>query len=225
MRRALVLAAIAAPALARAEPPSGAALLHYDVSYVHQRALGGGDDAPAAAGSGLALAGFRLHALVADKRPVGYFGGLDLHAGSTNPGGFAYEADLYLIGVGARLGGNNLLGVGTGIGASGAVGTLAHAVDVPVEGFLEVGLGSRLRVLARARALWVSAASRREGGSPTFPWTDEVDATFAVRVGHRYHDFDFPTGNGYFVGVAYHEAEGGRFIGATLGYSVDMGSR
>jgi hypothetical protein len=35
----------------------------------------------------------------------------------------------------------------------------------------------------------------------------------------------FPTGNGYFVGVAYREAEGARFIGATIGYSVDLGTR
>jgi len=220
----LVVALLAAPTLAAAGPADwkGGAWLHYEATYVHRRA--DGDAAPAAT-DGVALVGLRLKGFVSRTAPVGILVGVDLHAGSTNPGGFAYQADLYLAGVGMRLGGHGTAGVGAGVGASGAVGTLDDAVEVPVEAFLELGLGSRLRVLARGRAVWLGAASGRTDGAPTFGFTDEVDATLAVRWGRRYRDFGFPSGNGYFVGAAYREQLGARFIGAVLGYSVDVGSR
>jgi hypothetical protein len=116
-------------------------------------------------------------------------------------------------------------GIGTGIGASGAVGTVDDGVELPVEAFLELGLGGRVRVLARARAVWLGAASARGGGSPTFDFTDEVDATLALRLGRRYREFGFPSGNGYFAGAAYREWHGAQFVGAVIGYSVDVGSR
>jgi len=199
---------------ALASPPQGVALLHLDASYLHDRQ----------AGTGLGLAGFRLHGLIGTDAPIAYFGGLDLRAGTTNPGGFAYQTDLYLLGGGRRLGRTGLLGVAAGVGASGAVGTLDDAVDLPVEALFEANLGGRLRVLGRARAVWRLAAPGRADGAPHFGWTDELDATFAVRVGHRYRDSGIPSGNGYFVGVSYREARGAQWVGATLGYSVDVGS-
>ncbi|MBZ0234316.1 MAG: hypothetical protein K8M05_18440, partial [Deltaproteobacteria bacterium] len=86
-------------------------------------------------------------------------------------------------------------------------------------------LGARVRLLARGRAVWLGAARGRADGSPTFAWTDEVDATFAVRLGRRYRDWGFPSGNGYFAGVQYRESEGARMVGGVIGYSVDVGSR
>lgn len=219
MRRALVIAAlaVAAPATATAGPDDwkGGALLHYEASYVHDR-----DRA-----AGVGMAGLRLKGFISRRWPVGYLAGLDLHAGSTNPGGFAYQANLYLLGIGTRLGSLGTAGIGTGVGASGAVGTLDDGVEVPVEAFLELGLGSRLRLLARGRAVWLGAASARTGGSPTFSFTDEVDGTLGVRLGRRYREYGFPSGNGYFVGVAYREQQGAQFVGAVFGYSVDVGSR
>lgn len=219
MRCALVIAALAAaaPATAAADPEDwkGGAWLHYEASYVHHR-----DRA-----AGVGMAGLRLKGFASRKLPVGYLAGLDLHAGSTNPGGFAYQVNLYLLGIGARLGSLGTAGIGTGVGASGAVGTVDDGVEVPVEAFLELGLGSRLRVLARGRAVWLGAAPGRLDGSPTFSFTDEVDATLAVRLGRRYRDFGFPSGNGYFAGVAYREWQGARFVGAVIGYSVDVGTR
>ena len=35
----------------------------------------------------------------------------------------------------------------------------------------------------------------------------------------------FPTGDGYFVGVSYREALDARYLGVTLGMSLDMGTR
>lgn len=223
---ALVAALVAGPATARALDPDsvrGGALLHYDVTYVNQRALDG--ERPPGAGHALTLAGFRLRGFLGHRLPIGYLVGLDLHAGSTSPRGFAYQADLYLAGAGLRLGRVAMLGLGTGVGASGAVGTLDDAVALPLDAFVEVALGDHLRVLGRAHAAWLGAAPARDRGARSAPWTDELDASLALRVGDRYQDFGFPTGNGYFLGVAYREAQGARFLGVTLGYSVDLGTR
>ena len=46
-----------------------------------------------------------------------------------------------------------------------------------------------------------------------------------MRIGRRYREWGFPSGNGYFAGVQYREAEGARMVGGVIGYSVDVGSR
>lgn len=230
MRRAFAIgvivgaATIGAPRGASAGPDDwkGGAWLHYEASYVHRR------DAAAmapTAGDGLAMAGLRLRGFGSRTLPIGWVVGIDLHAGSTNPGGFAYQADLYLAGMGVRLGKVGVAGFAAGVGASGAVGTLDDGVELPVEAFLELGLGANVRLLGRARAVWLGAARGRADGAPTFAWTDEVDATFAVRLGRRYRKWGFPSGNGYFAGVQYRESEGARMVGGVIGYSVDVGSR
>ena len=219
----VIVAALAAPAAA--DEWRGGATLQYDASYVHHLAGAGGDaTAEPPPVDGLGLAGLRLRGF-ASKTAIGYLVGVDLYAGSTNPAGFAYRADLYPIGAGMRLGAFGLAGIGGGIGASGAIGTLDDGVELPVEAFVDLGLGGRVRVLARARAVWLPATPTREDGAVTVGFADELDATVALRWGRRYHDFGFPSGNGYFVGVAYREAHGARFVGAVLGYSVDVGSR
>src|SRR5689334_3597104 len=119
MRRALALL-VFAPGIAAASPDDwkGGAWLHYEASYVHAR------DTDA----GLGMAGLRLRGFASRNAPVGYLVGIDLHAGSTNPGGFAYQTDLYLAGMGVRLGKLGIAGLGAGVGASGAVGTLDDGV-------------------------------------------------------------------------------------------------
>ncbi len=220
----LAAALVAVPGAASAGPDDwhGGASLHYEASYVHRTSAAA--VAPTA-GAGVGRAGLRLRGFASRTLPVGYLVGIDLHAGTTNPGGFAYQADLYLAGLGVRLGKRGIAGLGAGVGASGAVGTQDDGVELPVEAFVELGVGSRLRLLARGRAVWLGAARGRADGAPTFAFTDEVDGTLAVRIGRRYRDYGFPSGNGYFVGVAYREAEGAQFVGAVLGYSVDVGSR
>lgn len=218
MRALVILALLVSTAHAGPDDWKGGAWLHYEASYVHRR------DAEGAL-EGVGTAGLRLRGFASRKLPVGYLAGLDLHAGSTNPGGFAYQVDLYLLGMGARLGGAGVIGLGSGVGASGAVGTLDDGVELPIEAFLELGLGSRVRLLARGRAVWLGAASGRTDGAPNFKFADEVDATLGLRLGRRYSDFGFPTGNGYFVGAAYREQLGAQFVGAVFGYSVDVGSR
>ncbi|MDB4954100.1 MAG: alpha/beta hydrolase fold protein [Myxococcales bacterium] len=196
---------------------NGGAWLHYELSGVHDvdRRM------TEAKSSELVLAGVRLHGFIGNAR-VGLHLGLDLAAGSTlRAGGFAYDVALLPLGVAVRLGTTSVIALGTGIGASGAIGTLDDAVTLPVEATAELG-GGRIRVLARARASFVAGAPGRQDGAPTTRLADELDATLGLRIGHHYESFGFPSGNGYFVGASYRELMGARFAGLVIGYSIDL---
>lgn len=181
----------------------GGAMLHYELGGEHAY------DGDAQRFEDVVMAGVRLHGFASPKRHVGFHLGFDVAGGSTlSRAGFAYDCALYPLGIGLRAGRTQFLAIGAGIGGMGAVGTLDDAVTYPVEALAEFNLGGALRVLARARHV--------------FGAIDEDDATFAIRIGHRYHEFDFPSGNGYFVGATYRELEGTRFYGVVLGYSIDL---
>lgn len=221
MRASLTLAALAAliATPARAERYDGAASLEYEAGYVHTYDRDGDSDAP----DGLALAGARLRGQIG-KSFWGYRAGLDLRAGSTAPGGIAYDVDLYLAGIGLRLGQWSRLGVTTGVGASGATG-MDDGVQLPVEAMLEVAVGGRVRLLARGRVAWLGAAPARDGGIDTLPWGDELEAQLALRVGHRWTNYGYPVGNGYYAGIDFREAQGSRMIGIVIGHSLDAAMR
>lgn len=219
-RAMLVIAALLASSDVAAggfDDLEGIGWAQYDASYVGRQT--------AADRQGLGLAGLRIGALLCPDLPVGYVLGLDLHAGATVPAGFAYQADLYLLGLGLRLGSTGALTFATGVGASGATGTMDDAIELPIEANLQVGLGAHLRLMARAKATWLGASAARQGGTPTVGWhADELEGTVAVRLGRSYRRYDFPSGNGYFAGVAYREAGGLRFVGAVIGYGVNVAS-
>ena len=217
---ALLVVVLAAPAAADPlDRYRGAASLEYEAGYVHtfERAAEPGLD-------GLGLAGARLRGQIGTSF-VNYRVGVDLRAGATAPAGFAYDVDVYAVGLGLRLGRWSRFGVTAGFGASGATGTLDDAIQIPVEAMLEVALGGRLRVLARGRVAWLSQADDRDAGTRSLWFGDELDATFAIRLGHRWDDWGFPVGNGYYLGVNYREAQDQRMIGAVVGHSLDAGTK
>lgn len=209
---------LALVASAQAEPGAGTQL-HYELQSFHDVH----DDAMAPpAGKHLVLAGVRLHAFIG-ARTIAYHIGIDLAAGSTiDGGGLAYDVALFPIGGALRFAQTSFITLGIGIGASGALHTLDDAVTFPIEARVEWGRG--IRVLGRVRATWVGAAKARHDGAPSVPFTDELEAMLGLRLGHAYWDFDYPTGNGYFVGATYREWMGAQFIGAIIGYSLDMGT-
>ena len=171
--------------------------------------------------SQLVLAGVRLHGIVGTGSTIAYHVGFDLAAGGTiGGGGFAYDVALFPVGIAARFGQTSLVALGAGIGAIGATGTLDDAFMLPLEATGEFG-GGRLRLLARARVAYVAGADGRHDGAPSIPFADELDTMVGVRIGRHYEDYGFPTGDGYFVGVAYRELLGARFVGLTIGYSID----
>ncbi|HEU4732657.1 MAG TPA: hypothetical protein VFT22_32400 [Kofleriaceae bacterium] len=224
-RLALALALAGPPALARAAPgdpmapPEGAVWLHYELAALHRVDDGG---APPRLHE-LVLAGARLHGLFTGASGIGYHVGFDLALGGTlRAAGIAYDTVLFPVGLGARLGHTGLLALGAGVGAMGAIGTIDDAVTFPLEASAELGAGP-IRALARARVAYVAGAADRRGGAPSAPLGDELDATLGLRIGRRWPNDGFNTsGGGYFAGVAYRELAGARFVGLTIGYSVDL---
>jgi len=222
--RWLAFAILCAPATAAAdhwaESLKGAATAEYEASYVHAYERPAMDEGEA---DGLGLAGLRARGQVGGDL-VGYSIGVDLHAGATAPGGFAYDCAFYPMGLGVRFGKWSRFAVIGGVAAAGATGTIDDAVILPAEASLELALGSRLRVIARGRLGWVAGAPSRQDGSPTVAFADELDASFSIRLGSRKSDFGL-AGRGYYLGVGYREAEGSRFVGAVIGHSIDFATR
>ena len=195
-----------------------AALLHYELAVDHDV----DDTKTPPRFRELGLAGARLHG-VAGGCHVGYHAALALAAGATTrDAGFAYDVALLPIGVAVKFGDDQLVGVAAGFGASGATSTWPAAATFPVEAIAEFQLGAHLRVLARARATWTAGPIVRAGGARL---ADELDGLLALRVGHRYHEYGFVSGNGYYVGASYRELEGARFLGIAIGYSIDGASQ
>jgi hypothetical protein len=203
--------------LADVQDLQGAAWMHYELTYAHEV---DGDAHP----TDFILASARLHGFVGEGANVGFHAGFDLAGGSTLAhAGFAYDVALLPIGVGVRGPRNSFIALGTGVEWMGAVGALDDATLLPVELTFEYGGGVRL--LGRARIGWVAGADGRHDGARDLPFTDELDAMLGVRLGKAYDDYGFPSGNGYFIGAAYRELLGARFVGVTLGYAIDIGSK
>jgi hypothetical protein len=196
----------------------GTAWLHYEASAL--RAI---DDTRPAAPRDLALAGVRVHLLATGRSTFGLHAGLDLAAGSAlRPAGLAYDVALFPLGIGARLGRTSVLTLGAGIGALGATTALDDATTFPIEANAE--LGGRLRILARARVSYIVGAASRTTARNA-PFGDELDTTLAIRLGHTWDDFGFPSSAGYFLGISYRELATTRFLGLTIGYSLDASAR
>jgi hypothetical protein len=208
----------------------GGAYLHEELTLVTHvedpGVMAPGSPAAPRAIDQLGLAGFRLHGFTGWSANIGYHIGLDLGFGATlgRHGGFAYEVGFLPVGIGVRFGDSSWLTLGTGIVASGATGAVDDAAVLPFDVDLELD-AKRVRVIAWGRAGWTAGSPQRHDGAPSTPFADELEAMVGVRIGHHYHDYGFPTGNGGYLGVAYKELFGTRFVGLTLGYSIDMATK
>jgi hypothetical protein len=199
-----------------AERAQGGAFMHYELTSATKVDA---FDSP----RDLVLAGARLHGFVGSGKTVALHAGIDLAAGSTlRGGGFAYDIALFPIGAAVRFGRSSFFALGAGVGALGAVGTIDDAVTLPLEATLEAGGGWRL--LARVRTSYIAGAAGRHDGAPSIPFADELDAMVGLRFGHHYEDYGYPSGNGYFVGVTYRELLDAHWVGAAIGYSIDLGT-
>ena len=145
-----------------------------------------------------------------------YFATLDLGAGvAFATEGLAYDVQLLPLGVGIELSRPEhtaFIGVATGIGASGAPGALPSAGMIPVQVTTMVRLSKGFNMLSRTRASWLIKRTSRDDGSPTVPFADELDALLALQRSGEWNYLE-----GSYVGIAYRELEGARFLGVVFG--------
>jgi hypothetical protein len=228
MRAFAILWILAMPAIANAdrwrnaaERLQAGALVHYELTGLtaFDDRMAPGEEPKA---KDFILAGARAHAFVGTNASVAYLMSIDFALGSTiRSAGFAYDVSLLPVGIAFRWSENAVFGVATGVSFSGAVGSIDDAVSAPIEALTELG-GHRVRVIARARASYIAGADSRQSAAPSIPFADEFDAMLGLRVGKFYDEYGFPTGNGYFLGASYRELANARYVGLTLGYSLDM---
>ena len=130
---------------------------------------------------------------------------------------------MYLLGAAARLGNWGHVGFVQGIGYSGITEGLGFSEQLPLEVFFETDLGSRLRLVS-----WLSdrylfgEVARNDGADLPVLYGDEVEAGVALRWGKRGEQHGSRYGGGYFMGALYREQLGARYIGATVGYHLNM---
>jgi hypothetical protein len=144
---------------------------------------------------------------------VRYFGALDVALGATlADDGFAADLAFLPIGVGLQLRRPErtaFVGVATGIGVSGAYGALPTVAVVPLQLVSLVRVSEKLNVMARARTSWfLNQTSRAEASSL---W-DELDGMVAVQFSRSHNYLE-----GNYVGAAYRELDGARFVGLVFG--------
>jgi hypothetical protein len=164
----------------------------------------------------LGLVGMRF-SFIAGERQISEHVAFDLALGGQvgRHGGFAYDAAVLPLGLGVRLGPDSFLALGTGIAAMGATGSLDDAVLVPIQLELEYGLTYHL--IVRARDSFVLGADGRRDGAPSLPLGDELEGMVGLRFG-KSDTTNLPMG--YFIGVAYKEMLGTRYVGLSLGYAL-----
>ena len=228
----LVFAIVATPAIASAcdicdlgQQLHGAAYLHEELTL--ETHVADPEGATPRVIDSVGLAGFRIHAFAGFGTAIGYHLGIDLAAGMVTGrhDGFAYDVGFLPLGIAVKLGETSFVTVGTGIVASGATGAIDDGVGLPLDVDLELEASSRIRVIGWARAAWIAGSPQRHDGAPSLPFADELDAMLGVRIGHHYEDYGFPSGNGPYVGIAYKEMVGTKFIGLTFGYSIDISTK
>jgi hypothetical protein len=192
--------------------PDGEAWLHYELTGLDRIELDNHVEREV-------LAGFRLGGIIGNSH-LAYHAELDLLAGGViQRGGFAYDVALYPLGIATRLGETGVLALGTGVVAVGAERWLDDGVGLPLQLTLEAGRG--WRVLARARVAWL--AGTHDDAAPSLG--QELEGMLGLRLGGAYDAEGFPVGEGYFVAAAYKEFLGARYVGVTIGYSIDAGTR
>lgn len=145
-----------------------------------------------------------------------YFATLDLGAGvAFATEGLAYDVQLLPLGVGFELSRPEhtaFIGVATGIGASGAPGALPSAGMIPVQVSTMFRLSKCLNLMSRTRASWLINRTSRDNGSPTASFADELDGLLALQRSDEWNYLE-----GSYVGIAYRELEGARFVGIVFG--------
>jgi hypothetical protein len=211
---ALVAAGCSARQLRRVVDWRAGGTVAYDVGY--RRAVA---ETPPA--EGVITGSFKARGFAAPSR-LGYAFGVDLAAGGSHPRGFAWRTVMYPFGLGTRLGKHGVGGIVAGVGGSGISGRVPAALELPVEAFATLRLGSRLAVALWVQPAWLPLSDTRADGAPDVDFVDELRTGITFRAGRRYHQYGMRAGNGYHLGALFAEDSGARYIGVTVGYDLDV---
>jgi hypothetical protein len=216
MRAVLIL--IAMTSVAHADEPVGAAQFGFTLlqHFSDMRPVTALPTAatPEPAIKQLGLVGIRFGVMAGDPR-VGAYLALDAAVGGQvgRHGGFAYDVAVLPAGLGVHLGDDAFVAVSSGLAAMGATGSLDDAILIPLQLQLEYGVTYHLTL--RVRDSFVFGADSRADGAPSLPLGDELDGMLGVRIARSN---DSP--EGYFLGVAYKEMLGTRYVGLALGCAI-----
>jgi hypothetical protein len=186
------------------------AVLAYDAEY--RRPVP--DDEDVAPVDGVADGAIRVR-LGGSPDRVGYAAGIDLRAGGSHPGGFAWTSTLFPLGVSGRLGDHGVWGLVGGIGGQGITGRIDAAFAVPGEAYVALRLGP-VGVSAWAQPAWIAAGRDQDG--------PDLRAGMTLRFGKQYHRWGFRSGNGYHLGAVYADQAGVGYVGVMIGYDLDVTS-
>ena len=148
-------------------------------------------------------------------RPASYCLGIDGVLGGSDAG-LVYEAELYPVGAGLRLGDRGVAAVCAGAGLGGIRGAVPFGWQIPLEAWIDLGLGP-VRLAAWFEATSVLDSDLRQDGSD-IDGIDQLSAGLALRLGGdaRYWG-DTTAGHGPFVAATFRQLMGGDFLGLTLG--------
>ncbi len=148
-------------------------------------------------------------------RSAVYCLGLDGALGASDAG-LVYEAELYPVGVGLRLGDRGAAALCAGAGLGGIKNAIPFGWQLPVEAWIDLGLGP-LRLAGWLEATTVLDSDVRQDGSD-IDGVDELSAGLALRLGGdtRYWA-STSAGYGPFLAATFRQAMGADFLGLALG--------
>lgn len=148
-------------------------------------------------------------------RPAAYCLGIDGAIGGSDAG-LVYEAELYPLGAGLRLGDRGVAALCAGAGLGGIRGAVPFGWQIPVEAWIDLGAGP-LRLAAWLEATTVLDEETRQDGSD-IDGIDELSAGVAIRLGGDARYWASTTaGYGPFIAATYRQLMGAEFLGLTLG--------
>jgi alpha-beta hydrolase superfamily lysophospholipase len=148
-------------------------------------------------------------------RSAVYCIGFDATIGGSDAGP-VYEAELYPVGLGARLGDRGAAAVCAGAGLGGIRNAIPFGWQLPVEAWVDLGLGP-VRVAGWFEATTVLDSDVRQDGTD-IDGIDELSAGLALRLGGDTRYWARTTaGYGPFLAATFRQAMGADFLGLTLG--------
>ncbi len=160
-------------------------------------------------------AGLRMRGIAGG--PVGLATGVDIDLGSTSDGGFLYNLNMHILGIGAH---KNRIAAGLVIGGgfSGITGDRAgFAWQVPVELFASYRVTRMFRLSAWGRTQWIFSEDARQDGAPSAPFGDELHAGIGIDVLWAIGPRPTP---GLSLSLTYSELLDTEVIGITIGGAV-----